>query len=131
MLQKADIRDVWDWIRPGIEEIMGGASVDWRPEDLYACCLYGQAEIYMDPETGGFLITQERQMPFKNEKFLLLWVGHDKGGEAFHKHIREVESIALAKGCSHIEFWSSRKGMARLGSKYGYEPLATVYTKVL
>jgi hypothetical protein len=131
VLHKVDIRDIWDAISPGIQEVWGQSQPDWRPEDLYACCLYGQADIYMLGDTDGFVIVQERPMPFKNHKTLLLWVGWDKTGTAFKRHIREIEEMALDRGCSAVEFWSSRKGMGKLSGRYGYEPYATIYTKVL
>jgi hypothetical protein len=131
VIQQADVRDVWDYILPGVLEIWEESRPDWRPEDLYACCVYRHADVYMLGDTGGFLITQERPMPFKNQKTLLLWVGYDKTGAAFKKYISQIEEMALQKGCCAVEFWSSRQGMNRLGKRYGYEPYATIYTKVI
>jgi hypothetical protein len=131
VIHKADIRDVWDYVRHGIQEIWDVSVPDWRPEDLYACCLYGHADVYLLGDTGGFVIVQERPMPFKNQKTLLLWVGYDKTGDAFRRHISDFEDLAAKRGCSAVEFWSSRKGMEKLSKRYGYSPYATIYTKVL
>jgi hypothetical protein len=130
VLRKVDVRDVWDAISPGVLEVWTVSRPDWRPEDLYACCLYGQADIYMPEDTNGFAIVQERLMPFRNKKTLLIWVSWDKTGIAFRKYIREIERIAAERGCCAVEFWSPRKGMQKLSGRHGYEPCTTIYQKV-
>ena len=37
----ADIRDQWDWVRPALLEIKSDTpTITWRPEDVYAECVY-------------------------------------------------------------------------------------------
>ena len=85
MLTQADIRLIWDHIKPGLQEIKNQADPDWRPEDIYAAVLNGVAELYIDVEQDpceSFIILQEKPNIFNASKSLLIWIAYDKRGKA-------------------------------------------------
>jgi hypothetical protein len=129
MLIPADIRDEWDLVRPGLEEVYASTHPDWRPEDIYACCVMGACQLFLLGDTGGFIITQDKPQPFRSDKTLLVWIAHDKSGIAADTYIKQVEALAVDRGCVAVEFWSCRRGMNRLMSKHGYRMYSVVYMK--
>ena len=52
----ASIREHWDWVRVGIEEILAEQpQLTFRPEDVYAMCLKNDAHLWVAPQ--GFVIS--------------------------------------------------------------------------
>ena len=65
-----NIRDEWDWIRPALVELKEQIpSLTWRPEDVYAECLYGKAVLHVSPE--GFVITKVITDQYTKDRTLL------------------------------------------------------------
>ena len=129
MLTAADIRAEWDWVASGVDYVRVRTKADWRTEDVYALCIAGAAQLYLMEDTGGFLVVQVKQLPFKPEKTMLIWVAFDKSGHAWDVYDSQIDDLAASLGCSGVEIWSSRPGMERLCERYGYQPYATIYYK--
>ena len=79
----ADIRREWHWVRPAIEELLNdNPDVDAIPEDVYAACKAGIANLWVIPT--GMFITRFEYGDLNNEKTLDLWFAwtKEKGGRA-------------------------------------------------
>ena len=123
MLTQADIRLIWDLIKPGLQEIKNQADPDWRPEDIYAAVLNGVAELYIDVEQDpceSFIILQEKPNIFNASKSLLIWIAYDKRGKAAEKYMDYIEEMAKNKGCNKIEFWTPWESLAKALGYHGY-----------
>jgi hypothetical protein len=100
----ASIREEWQWVRPALEEILHrDPDVDLYPEDVYAACSNGEAQLWTVAK--GMFITKFSYGAYNNEKILELWFSWsgEKGsgiGAGVHKLI---EGFAKANGCVAIE----------------------------
>ena len=101
----ANIRQEWDWVRPVIEELLlDNTDVDAIPEDVYAACKTGAANLWLVPD--GMFITRFEYGECNNEKTLDIWFAWSKNigsriGTDVHKFL---EPFAKAHGCAAIEF---------------------------
>jgi len=123
MLSLVDVRLYWDDILPGIEKIKDESQPEWRIEDVYASLITGVAELYVDHNQNpcsSFIILQEKPLIFKPGKSLLVWLAFDERADAAKKYMEEVETIAEAKGCSKLEFWTPHEGLVKALSIRGY-----------
>lgn len=116
MLEATDIRKVWETVRPGLEEIRAEMRADWRPEDLYAMCVNGQATLYTDPGASrGFVVVSRLQNEFTGEPYLYVhaaWAPGERVGEVY---LPQIEEIARKAGARFIEILSPRRGFERTG----------------
>jgi len=126
-----DVREVWDIILPGLEEIKSQTNPPWRLEDVYAACVSGTAHIYMDPQRtrAGFLILQSVLCPFRRISKLLLWIAHDPVGGSATEYALWVEKLAKETGHQEIEIMTPHEGLWRLAEKFGYKMQWAVLTK--
>lgn len=101
----ASVRNEWHWVRPAIEELLNdNPDVDAIPEDVYAACKAGVAQLWLIP--NGMIVTRFEYGDFNGEKTLDIWFAwtREKGGglaEGVHKFL---EPYAKAHGCEAIEF---------------------------
>lgn len=129
-LAPENIRTYWPVIRPGLEYIQSECSTEWMPEDIFAACIAGAAELWVDPaHNDGFLILQERPLSFEHGKSLLVWVAYLNSGGGVPAYLPLIEEIARRRGCVKVEFWSPRIGMGRLTEKHGYAIENVIFSK--
>ena len=70
----ANVRQEWDWVKQGIDEILAEQpQLTFRPEDVYAAVLNGEALLWVAPE--GFVVTTVEVDEFTGAKTFLLWLG--------------------------------------------------------
>lgn len=122
MLTQVDIRQVWDTVRPQLEyvkEIRGGT---WRPEDVYAACVYGVADLYVDDK--GFVILRPMVDDYSRERFLLVWMAYGEGYDFMDRNQAQVVALARANGFTKLQFW--RKARGNYESK-GFHKEFTIY----
>lgn len=118
-LTPAQIRSEWDRVRPQLEGLAKGQ--DWRPEDVYAECLYGRAVLYTCPE--GFVVLKELVNQYSGEKYLFIWVACGSGSVEGHTLINwywpQISVIAQSVGANRVSFESRRNGYERvLGAEW-------------
>lgn len=129
-LFRADIRNHWDRVRPGLEYVKAVCATDWIPEDIFCLCTLNAAELWLaENDNDGFLILQEKPLSFESGKALLIWVAYREGGGGAETYMNEIQELARRRGCSKIEVWSPRNGMGRLLERYGFETENIIYTK--
>ncbi len=101
----SDIRQEWHWIRPVIEDLLlDNTDVDAIPEDVYAACKAGAAQLWTLP--NAMFITRFEYGDFNNEKTLDLWFAWSgEVGSRIGKEVHKfLEPFAKAHGCAAIEF---------------------------
>lgn len=125
-LTQADIRKVWDRVRPGLEELVKEYDTDWRPEDVYAFCTTGRASLYLLGEDEGFLVARKQANPFTGETSFFVWAAWGKG-MLRDKYMADLERVAREEGASVLVHESKRPAFARVG----WEPLFTTYQRRL
>ncbi len=112
MLKQKDIRQCWDQIKSGLEQIRTEMRADWRLEDIYSLCLFGKATVYTAPE--GFVILVRMTNEFTAEPYLLVLVCYGLG-QVQELYWPEIEQIAKEAGCLYVECLSPRRGFERTG----------------
>lgn len=133
MFHRANVREAWDSIRPGLYWIYENLKPEWRPEDVYMACAAGVAEVWVDDElTDGFVILQEKPLTFEKGKTLLIWVAwHGEKMDGADSYLPLIEGMARQRGCKTVELWSPRVGMGRLLAPHGYRAKNVIYEKVV
>lgn len=125
-MEQQDIRLCWDQIRSGLEFTQKKISAPWRPEDIYAACVSGQASLYTG-ETG-FVVVQPQQNRLDGSPELLVWVAYAEGQGNIERHQEAVDQLARDYGFARLVFWSNRTGFIKLP---GWTPTAMVYVREL
>jgi hypothetical protein len=103
MLTPTPIREVWDEIRPKMAQVKDIRGGNWRPEDIYAACVHGDAFLYTAPE--GFVVLRPMNDEFAGTRFLLVWLAYGEGGDCIAKYQGELLELARSAGFSRLQFW--------------------------
>lgn len=126
----ADIRDEWDWIRPALEELKEQIpSLTWRPEDVYAECLYGNALLHVAPE--GFVITNVITDQYTKERTLHFWISWAKklGGGNVIKYLPFFENVAQQLECKFLEMSTPVNELELYFTQNGWSLDTRIYTR--
>lgn len=124
-LEPQNIRDFWDEILPGLLEIKERwpAANTWRPEDVYAEVVNGNAVLYRT-EDGWAICTLETDR-WTGQSDLFIWLayahGHKRGG-ILKKYLPSFIEVAESLGCTGIQTASANPALESLGGN-----LYTVY----
>ena len=121
-----DVREVWDEIRPGLEQTRLKTEAPWRAEDIYASCVVGAAFVYVG-ETG-FIIVQPKHDPFTGEPELFIWVAYAEGQGNIERFQAAVDELARDHEFTKLTMWSNRSGFEKVP---GWTQVAAVYERVL
>jgi hypothetical protein len=124
-LEPCDIREVWDKIKPGLEEIKAEWPVQntWRVEDVYAAVIAEQAVLY-DTE-DGFAICNLRVDQYSGATDLLIWIAYaydNKRGGILKKYLPSFIEVAKHLGCGRVVTLSRHPALAKV-----LEPVYTMY----
>ena len=126
----ADIREEWDWVRPALEELREQIpSLTYRPEDVYAECLYGNALLHVAPE--GFVITNVITDQYTKERTLHFWICWAKklGGGNVINYLPFFENVAKQLECTKLEVWTPVKELEAYLISSGWSLDTKVYTR--
>jgi hypothetical protein len=119
-----NIREVWPSVKRGLEVIQRRCpEVRWRPEDIYAACVNGDAILCFEDE--NFIVLKEFIDPFSLARVLWVWVAYGTGINAMQERLDEY---AREQGYDEIRLTSSRKGWA---SVKGWEFIEATYRREL
>jgi len=125
-LTPANIRVVWDQVKPGLELTQQKINAPWRIEDVYSACLVGQAFLYLgDP---GFVIVQPQEDRLSGIPELLVWVAFSREQHSVERFQAAVDTIARDGGFKKLVMWSNRPGWAKVP---GWSEVARVYERRL
>ena len=102
--QLADIRDHWHWVRDGIQEILEDQKqLTFIPEDVYAACVNGEAQLWVAPE--GFVITTGLKDEYARTSTLLIWIAwaEERGKDCVLKYMTFFSEEASKAGYIEVE----------------------------
>lgn len=100
----ANVRQEWDWVKQGIDEILAEQpQLTFRPEDVYAAVLNGEALLWVAPE--GFVITTEQSDEFTGAKTFFIWLAwaKERGQSCAIKYLPFFAKLAKENGYKNIE----------------------------
>lgn len=128
----AHIREEWDWVKRGIEEILAEQpQLTFRAEDVYAACLNEEAHLWVAPE--GFVISTAERDEFTGARTFFLWLAwtKDRGQSCAIKYIPFFVNIAKENGFNNIE---TRTPVTALESYFladGWRKETVIYSREL
>ena len=102
--QLADIRDHWHWVRDGIQEILTDQEqLTFIPEDVYAACVNGQAQLWVASE--GFVVTTGLTDEFTGQRTMLIWIAwaEERGKDCVLKYMSFCSEQASKAGYIEVE----------------------------
>jgi hypothetical protein len=124
-IQAVKVQDVWDYIRPAIDEII--EALPWknfRAEDVYSSCAAGESAVFVDTAVqlgGSFSIVRIAEDPYTKENTMILWISHSSTPETASRVMDVIDTIAQNSGCSHIEFTTGSKKLVEYGKAHGFD----------
>ena len=123
--QAVDIRSVWDEIRPAIIDIHKKMPwSDWRPEDIYAACLSGQAAVFTQGDTEAsksFCVIRVDTCEQTGDKSLFIWIAWSPDEPGANAVFKDVDRMALDSGCKTIDFITGSHKLVQYAEKFGYK----------
>ena len=125
-LEPSNIRDVWDQIRPGLEEIKTEwpALSTWLVEDVYAAVIAERAVLYTTED--GFAVCTLDTDKYSGETDLFIWIAYsydDKRGGILRKYLPSFIEVARHLGCRGVTTRSNHPALANMTE------LESVYTQ--
>ena len=129
-LKLGDIREHWHWVKHGVEEVIKLNNASYKPEDVYARCIYGEANLFLNE--GMFFITTITVDEFNMKKSYSLWVMwasvlHTK--KQLDSYLKYFAKLAKEQGCSYLEGVSYKNLQRYLKAKDW--TVSTLYRKEL
>jgi hypothetical protein len=125
-LETSNIREVWDRIKPGLEEIKAQwpALSTWRVEDVYAAVIMEQAVLYATDD--GFAVCTLDIDQYSGEKDLCIWIAYayNKGQGTLNKYLPSFIEVARDLGCRGVSTLSNHPALSAL-----FDEEHRVYTK--
>ena len=128
----AHIREEWDWVKRGIEEILAEQpQLTFRAEDVYAACLNEEAHLWV--ATEGFVISTAERDEFTGARTFFLWLAwtKDRGQSCAIKYIPFFVNIAKENGFNNIETRTPVTALERYFLADGWRKETVVYTREL
>ena len=71
-LRLGDIKKEWDWVKPEIEKLLINIPQNYRPEDVYAACVFKEAALLISK--SGFAVVTIKGDEYTDEKILFIWI---------------------------------------------------------
>jgi hypothetical protein len=96
-----DIREEWDWVRVGVEEILAEQpQLTYRAEDVYAACVNNNALLWVTEQSDGFVVSTQETDSHTGDRTFLVWVAWTKvrGQNCVVKHYNFFADIARENG---------------------------------
>lgn len=114
-LEPRDIRDSWDEIKPGLEELKAEwpELCTWRVEDVYAEVLRERAVLYMTED--GFAVCLIETEEFSRRRDLCIWIAYayemSRGG-MLNKYLPSFIEVAKHLECDGVTALSNHAALA-------------------
>ena len=115
------LRDVWEFVKHGLEKVRAKGHDDWIVEDIYCDCFTQRSMLFVVDNDGldyGFMVLQ----PIG--KTMHIWAAYlDSHNEKdLNLGLNHIKEIAKQGGCKKVTFTSVRKGWERHAKKLGWKP---------
>ena len=133
-LRIGNIQKEWYWIKPELEELLKDA-VDplYRPEDVYAKCLYGESTLILVDK--GFLVITITEDELLDRKTFFIWIAKNPKNcnSIFELNaiMQNLEKLALQSNCSAMETRTPYKKVGSYLEKNGWVLSTLEYRKNL
>ena len=104
-----NIRQEWDWVKMGIEEILHlDKNLTFRPEDVYASVISGESVLYIHDNFFNVVTIEVDQ--FTGQRTLLLWLSwaKERGGANAVTYAKFYEDLARQMNCQRVETRSAQ-----------------------
>lgn len=127
-LELTDISKHWDSIRPKI--VATYTKFGWAdtPEDVYATCRTGFAQLYVYAD--DFVIIQNKIDELFGTRTLYILFAHCSSGNALEYLEDDLIELAKISGATKMQFLSPRAGFLRVEKTFpGWVARATVFEK--
>jgi hypothetical protein len=125
-LEPSNIREVWEQIRPGLEEIKATwpALSTWRVEDVYAAVIMEQAVLYAVDD--GFAVCTLDTDQYTGKTDLCIWIAYayNKHSGTLNKYLPSFIAVAKDLGCEGVSTLSNHPALSTL-----FDDEHRVYTK--
>ena len=126
-LEPCNIREAWDRIKPGLEEIKAAwpKYSTWRVEDVYAEVIMERAVLYANDD--GFAVCTLDTDQYTGETELLIWIAYayNKKSGTLNKYLPSFVAVARDLGCKGVSTFSNHPALDVLFDDDDYK----VYTK--
>jgi hypothetical protein len=130
----ANIRAEWDWVKEGVEEILGLSNhLTWRPEDVYASCLSGESGLWVS-NRDWFVVSTIEVDQFNGQRTFLIWLSwtRQRGNSVAAEIWPFFEGVARQSGCNMIEVRTEHKKVGEyIESCLGWDCQQMVFSKDL
>ncbi|KZZ72401.1 hypothetical protein A3765_28525 [Oleiphilus sp. HI0130] len=114
-LKPSDVKRA-DWIIPHLQKIAEDSEQPNLTRDALEACLTKRAFLLISKT--GFLIVKPKVRDGKTQ--LLLWVAWSPAGRPEYTE-EDLNFLGRLFEVNELEFWTKRKGFARLGPRLGFE----------
>lgn len=125
-LEPCNIREVWDRIKPGLEEIKAQWPdlSTWRVEDVYAAVIMEQAVLYATDD--GFAVCTLDVDRYSGRTDLCIWIAYayNKRQGTLNKYLPSFIEVARHLGCAGVSTLSNHPALSAL-----FDDEHRVYTK--
>jgi hypothetical protein len=112
----ADIRLAWDIILPMLATVKANSAADWRPEDIYALCRNGEADLFLiNHGRSGFYILQPTRCQYTLRKIVFVVAAFSSESDGIENCLPLIDQYARDHGAAYIEMFACRKGWERKG----------------
>ena len=128
----ADIRQEWDWVKVGIEEIIAQQpQLTFRAEDVYADCVAEKAVLWVAPE--GFVITSTEVDRYNGLKSMLVWLAWAKelGNNCVVKYWSFFADVAKEAGYDRLMVKTPVQKLEPYLVNQGWAKDTVIYTRDL
>lgn len=123
------IRQHWQMVRKGLEEVLAKGGGTWIPEDVYHYIKSGRAHLHMSDlggYTSGFVVLEP--VEDHDGMSLHIWAAWSKEGDATETHMPELQEYAANINAKRITFSSVRAGWGRYAGKHGFKEQTINYS---
>jgi hypothetical protein len=128
----ADVRDEWEWVGPGVEEIIANdPNLTFTAYDVYDACEAKQAILWVADE--GFVVATGETDPYTGKRTLLLWLAwaKERGHNLVAKYQDFFVMAAREAGFAKLETRSSVPALQDYLPSLGWDVETVVYTRRL
>lgn len=120
-LVPSKLHEVWDDIRPGLEEIKQRwpELSTWRVEDVYAAIKYEDAVVYVTED--GFAVCTILPDAYTKKADLFIWIAYayePKRGGMLQKYLDSFVEVAREMGCEGVCTESSHPALEGFDAMY-------------
>ena len=124
-IQAVKVQDVWDYIRPAIDEIVEALPWrDFRAEDVYSYCLAGESAVFIDPTVPlgeSFFIARMVEDSYEKKNKMVVWIAYSSTPETISRVMSSIDTIAQDSDCSYIEFTTGSKKLVEHCKAHGFD----------